>query len=160
MSNSKFKVGDRVKIINVLHGHGMAIGQECKISSKGEVCYYIKHGRATWGVKDEEIELSKTAESLRDQGIKKAIDSADSQTPNWSQTAYEFALKYIKGRKEFMAEDMRASALLVVPNPPSNRAWGSVIVRLSRNNKISRVGYKSTMNRRAHCAVATVWEVN
>ena len=66
---------------------------------------------------------------LRDKGIKQALESAENETENWGNLAYNFLLHYIKTNKEFMTEDVRIASFESVPQPPSNRAWGHVVVR-------------------------------
>jgi len=77
----------------------------------------------------------------------------------WSERAYLFLLEYIKGKKRFMVEEMRIASEGIVPEPPSNRAWGGVIRRAVFNKLVRRAGYKPVSNPKAHCAPCTVWEV-
>ena len=100
-----------------------------------------------------------TAQQLRDKGIQTAIDSADLHNENWSLIAYDFLLKYIKTNKEFLTEDVRMEAEKVIPNPPSKRAWGGIIVKAVKSGLIKRVGYRCVKNPIAHMANATLWEV-
>ena len=102
---------------------------------------------------------------LRDKGIKKAIDNANDTHDKWSDKAYKFLLDYIKygeGRDqyEFMTEDVRVASEKAIPKPPSNRAWGSVILRASRSGLINRVGFANVKNAKAHKTPASVWRVN
>jgi len=100
-----------------------------------------------------------TGEHLKNKGMQQAVDNADNQHPTWSAKAYQFLLNYAKNHREFMAEDVREAALLIVPEPPSYRAWGSVFLKAARNNIIKRAGYRSVKNIKAHRTPATVWEV-
>jgi len=100
-----------------------------------------------------------SGEELRDFGIEQATQNADRQNPNWSNLAYNFLLKYIKENKEFMAEEVRIKSEDFIPIPPSNRAWGGVIVRAVKSGLIKRKGYKNVKNAKAHCTPATLWEV-
>ena len=97
---------------------------------------------------------------LRDKGIKQAIDNADDTHERWSEKAYKFLTNWIKTQYEFMTEDVRLASEKTVPIPPSNRAWGGVVVRASRAGLISRVGFSSVKNVKAHRTPATVWRVN
>ena len=97
---------------------------------------------------------------LRDKGIKKALDNANNTHDRWSDKAYDFLLKYIKYQYEFMTEDVRVASEKAIPKPPSNRAWGSVILRASRSGLINRVGFANVKNAKAHKTPASVWRVN
>ena len=97
---------------------------------------------------------------LRDKGIKKALDNANSTHNRWSDKAYDFLLKYIKYQYEFMTEDVRVASEKAIPKPPSNRAWGGIILKAVRAGLIHRVGFSSVKNINAHRTAATVWRVN
>ena len=97
---------------------------------------------------------------LRDKGIKQALESAENETENWGNLAYNFLLHYIKTNKEFMTEDVRIASFESVPQPPSNRAWGYVVVRAKKNDLITRKGYSCVKNPKAHRTPATLWVVN
>ena len=97
---------------------------------------------------------------LRDKGIKKALDNANNTHNEWSDKAYNFLLKYIKYQPKFMTEDVRVASEKAIPKPPSNRAWGSVILRASRSGLINRVGFANVKNAKAHKTPASVWRVN
>lgn len=96
---------------------------------------------------------------LRDEGIQQAIDHADQVDEKWSETAYRFLLSFISTTTtEFMVEDIRIAAEKSgVPIPPSDRAWGGIIVRAAKAGLIRRVGYRAVANPKAHCTPATLW---
>lgn len=100
----------------------------------------------------------KEGQELRDLGIKKALDNAN-KVFDWAELAYKFLLIYTKSNKEFMAEEVRAASIGIVPEPPSNRAWGGVFVHASKSKLIKRIGYKQVTNPKAHRTPATLWEV-
>ena len=97
---------------------------------------------------------------LRDKGIKKAVDNANDTHEKWSDKAYKFLVDYIKSHQEFMTEDLRLDSEKEIPKPPSNRAWGGIILRAVRAGLIHRVRFSSVKNVKAHRAPATVWRVN
>jgi len=97
---------------------------------------------------------------LRDKGIKQAINNADDTHEKWSEKAYKFLTDYIKSHHEFMTEDVRVASEKKIPIPPSNRAWGGIILRASKAGLITRVGFSSVKNVKAHRTPATVWRVN
>ena len=97
---------------------------------------------------------------LRDKGIKQAISNANDTHDKWSDKAYNFLTKWIKTQYEFMTEDVRIASEKEIPKPPSNRAWGGIILKASRAGLINRVGFSNVKNVKAHKTPATVWRVN
>lgn len=101
-----------------------------------------------------------TATQLRDQGMARATAHADREVPLWSHQAYHFLRSYARYHEQFMAEDVRMASRGVIDEPPSARAWGSVFARAARAGFITRAGYRSVKNVKAHCTPATVWATN
>lgn len=99
-----------------------------------------------------------SGETRRDMGIAKAIDHADKVYDKWSDKAFDFLLKYLQSSTEFMVEDIRKASIGIVPEPPSLRAWGGIIVRAAKANLIKRIGFKNVQNEKAHCTPASVWQ--
>jgi len=98
-----------------------------------------------------------TGQQLRDAGMKQAIEHADKVVESWSDKAYDHLLKYIVLHDEFMAEDLRYESKL--PEPPSRRAWGQIMLRAAKSGLIYRVGFRAVKNPKAHCANASLWRV-
>lgn len=103
--------------------------------------------------------LQSPGQIARDNGIQQSLDSANSKVKNWSDIAYGFLLGYARSHSEFMIEDMRMASVGLVPEPPSNRAWGGIAVRAAKNNIIKRKGFQNVKNVKAHRTPATLWEV-
>ena len=102
-----------------------------------------------------------TGPQLRDAGISLAAESAENKQPGWNEKAYQMLLQFIQTSDDFMCEDFRQWAYSKgLSEPPSHRAFGSVITKASRANVITHVGYKSVSNAKAHCANASVWRAN
>lgn len=101
-----------------------------------------------------------TGKDLRDAGIRKAINHANKKDNNWSEKAYNFLINFIRSNSEFMVEDVRKASDGVVDEPPSLRAWGSIIVRASKEKLIKRVGFRNVSNAKAHATPASVWIKN
>jgi len=104
-----------------------------------------------------------SGEDFKQEGIERSKNNADaSHNGNWSQIAFDYLIKYIRNPKvkTFMTEDVRLASGDTVPEPPSLRAWGSVIVRANKEGFISAVGYDKVSNPKAHNAFARVWKVN
>ena len=101
-----------------------------------------------------------SGQELRDLGIQKAEDSANSIQHTWSEQAYNQLLRFIKKQSQFMTEQFRSYAEKEgLQRPPSNRAYGSVIVRAVKSGIIKRIDYKPVQNPKAHCTPASVWAV-
>ena len=96
---------------------------------------------------------------LRDKGIEQAINNANDTHDKWSDKAYKFLVDYTKSQYEFMTEDVRIASEKEIPKPPSNRAWGGIILKASRAGLINKVGFSNVKNAKAHCTPATVWRV-
>lgn len=94
-------------------------------------------------------------------GMNRAVLNAESHDPEWAAQAYDFLKAFLQcvGPNEFMAEEVRTMAAKTgFTQPPSNRAWGAVIQRASRDGIIEFVGYQKTKNPMAHCTPAGVWK--
>ena len=109
-------------------------------------------------------EFNFTGEQLRDFGMQLAIDHADQvhPSPQWSIQAYNVFVDYVKQLmplQTFMTEDVRQWAFnnKRIPEPPSNRAWGSISIKVCKSGLIEKAGYASVSNAKAHCTPATLW---
>ncbi len=103
-----------------------------------------------------------TGEQLRDAGITKAVDHAETLSPGWKEDAYKIILEFIsRTDKEFMVEDIRQYAAEVrkFSAPYSSRAWGGPIRRAKNAGLIESMGLGPVSNSKAHCANATIWKV-
>jgi hypothetical protein len=96
---------------------------------------------------------------LRDAGISQAESHANEVFLSWSDKAYSFLIEWIRGRENFMTEEVREASTGTIPEPPSGRAWGAVVLRAVRSGKIARGGFRSVKNPKAHCTPATLWVV-
>lgn len=106
---------------------------------------------------NEQLTIFNTGPELRDQGMQRATNHADAVINDWSETAYQFLLGYLHSHSLFMTEDVRKASEGIVPEPPSLRAWGSIIVRAAKSGFIKRAGYENVKNARAHSTPATLW---
>ncbi len=101
---------------------------------------------------------SPKAEELRDAGIAKAANHANAMSEKWTDKAFDFVKKYLEYTQDaFQTEDLRMASLSVLPEPPSKRAWGFVIVQACKSGLIKRVGYAPVTNPKAHKTPAAVW---
>ena len=99
-----------------------------------------------------------SGEYLRDCGILQAQLSADNQTENWSEKAFDYLKIYVRHNKTFMTENVRNASEGIIEMPPSNRAWGGVIVRAVKSGLIKRIRFQNVTNPKAHKTPATLWE--
>lgn len=96
--------------------------------------------------------------ALRDAGIEQAADHANAVHTKWTDKAFEFLRKYLGYTAgEFQTEDVRIAGLNVLPEPPSKRAWGAVMIAAVKAGLIKKTGYAPVNNPRAHRTPATVW---
>jgi hypothetical protein len=94
---------------------------------------------------------------LRDEGMARAKSHADVVYENWSACAYAALIRYVGVHlDDFTAEDVREWAI-DVPEPPDRRAWGSVLLKGSRDRIIRRAGYRPHRDPVRHHGISTVW---
>jgi len=105
----------------------------------------------------QQFELFSGAQ-LRDKGIQSALDHANEVSEYWSDVAFSFLLSFLKNNRcEFMTENVREASVGIVPEPPSKRAWGGIMVRAKKDGRIVSRGFRNVSNSKAHCTPATVW---
>lgn len=99
------------------------------------------------------------AVELKNRGMIQSIENADRNNKKWSEIAYKYLLHYLINKKEpFLTEDVRMSSKNVVPEPPSNRAWGTIIVKASKIGIIKKIGYGTTKSKKSHSTPASLWQ--
>lgn len=94
------------------------------------------------------------------EGMNNAADHAERETEGWKAMAFGSFVRYAAATKEpFMTEDVRWYAeALGVPEPPDNRAWGAVAMRVKKAGLIVSMGYAPQKAVNAHKAPKTVWK--
>lgn len=75
------------------------------------------------------------------EGMVKAIEHAERETPGWKDWATEFLVDFSKSHSIFLAEDVVTASVAAVPPPPDNRAWGGVFNSASRKGLIVNAGF-------------------
>lgn len=96
----------------------------------------------------------------RDSGMKRAEDHANLVHDSWTEKALRYLKWYINAgdlKKNFLTEDVRESSGTLVPEPPSLRAWGSVMMKAAKAGLIKKVGYAQVKNPKANRTPATLW---
>jgi len=101
-----------------------------------------------------------TGAVLRDKGIKRAVQHAEGIYNDWQRTAMDFLYLYARDHDRFSGEMVRMEAKGIVPDPPSLRTWGAVLLQGARKGWIRRVGTIHVTNPRAHACFASEWESN
>lgn len=105
--------------------------------------------------RQQSIDFGRT---LKEAGMCKALDHANQVHPDWSERAYSFLREFVKGtRGEFMAEDVRAAAEGIVPEPLNKKAWGGIFFKAAYWKVIERVRYDKVKTPTSHQANASVW---
>lgn len=106
-------------------------------------------------------EFNFTGTQLRDAGMKLASESAEQDSWGWNETAYQLLTEFVKTKNyydEWMCEEFREFAMEKgLPEPPSKRAFGSVIIKAAKNNLVQKIGYGITTNPKCHATPATLW---
>lgn len=98
-------------------------------------------------------------DAQRNHGMATAADNAEFHCPGWAEDASRFLMDFLQNGQRFLCEDVRAFATeRGLPEPPSKRAWGSVITSAARSGLIRQVGYGCVKNARAHRTPAAIWE--
>ena len=100
-------------------------------------------------------------EILKNEGMQMSLFNADKKINGWSASARVFLEQYVGRFPEarFQTEDVRRWAYKRgLENPPSERAWGSVVSSAKKEGLIRFVGYESVENPLAHMTPAAVWE--
>jgi hypothetical protein len=108
-----------------------------------------------------EIEKPKTnGITLRDKGIRKAAQHAEDLHEGWQTKALDWLYCYAYKRADnpFTGEMVREAARGIVPEPPSLRAWGSVLLSAARRGWIRQVGWAKVSNPKAHRTPAALWK--
>ncbi len=99
-----------------------------------------------------------TGELLRDKGIKRAVQHAEDIHNDWQKQALDFLYLYARDHDRFSGEMVRMLSKGIVPEAPSARTWGAVLLTGARQGWIRQVGYIKVDNPKAHKANAALWE--
>jgi hypothetical protein len=98
------------------------------------------------------------AKEKRDKGIKKAVDTANRISAEWSEKAYEFMKDYATKNGVFMTEDVRYASQGIVDSNVNQKAWGGIARKAAHKGIIERIGRAEVKNVNANCAYASVWK--
>lgn len=104
------------------------------------------------------MDLFEMADALRarEAGMSIAADNADAHVLGWTDRAFEFLRNFAKTHDTFISEDVSdASKEAGFPQPPTDRAWGSVYKRAQKESIILQVG--AGRSRRRHASICPRW---
>ena len=95
----------------------------------------------------------------RDVGMMRAARHAEQVHSSWNDQAYAFLVAFAKTHQSFISEDVSdASREVDFPQPPTDRAWGSVYRRAIKDDVIIQVG--AGRSRRRHASICPRWGSN
>lgn len=96
------------------------------------------------------------AEAQRDVGMMRAARHAESVHLHWNDQAYEFLVEFARTHEQFISEDVSdASKVADFPQPPTDRAWGSIYRKACKHDVIIQVG--TGRSRRRHASICPKW---
>jgi hypothetical protein len=96
------------------------------------------------------------AAAARDLGMLRAAKHAEATHMGWNDRAYAFLEAYARQHKDFISEDVSdASKQVDFPQPPTDRAWGSVYRKAIKDGLIIQIG--SGRSRRRHASICPRW---
>jgi hypothetical protein len=102
------------------------------------------------------VNLFQYAEAQRDIGMLRAARHAETVHMHWNDEAYAFLVGFAKANESFISEDVSdASKKVGFPQPPTDRAWGSVYRKAVRNAIIGQTGIGRS--RRRHASICPQW---
>jgi hypothetical protein len=93
------------------------------------------------------------ARAARDAGMTQAGEHAERVQAGWKDQAFEFLVRFARRRRFFISEDVSDASKEdpTFPQPPTDRAWGSIYVRAAREGVIVQDG--SGRSRRRHASI-------
>jgi hypothetical protein len=103
------------------------------------------------------IDLFEFAEQQAREGMGQALGHAEEARPGWGEVAYEYLLGFAQRHASFISEDVsdETKETHYFPQPPTDRAWGSVYRRALKEGIIARDGVGRS--RRRHASICPRW---
>lgn len=103
------------------------------------------------------MDTLRTAETLRDAGMARALQHAERAIPSWGELAYAYLVRFARHHATFISEDVSDAAERDMPfGPPDLRAWGQVYRLAQRRGVIRMCGLGKS--RRRHASVCPLWQ--
>ena len=94
------------------------------------------------------------------EGMERAEQSANNSHYKWSDTAYSFLTDYAARCSSFMMEDVISASEGLVPEPPTKRAWGSIVRKAAKEGKVFNLGFQKKTSEGSHGTPAVLWGTN
>jgi hypothetical protein len=70
--------------------------------------------------------------------------------------AYDFLVEFAKVNERFISEDVSdASREMNLPQPPTDRAWGTIYRKAAKSEIIAQIG--TGRSRRRHASICPMW---
>lgn len=107
------------------------------------------------------MDLFELADALRarDEGMARAARHAEEAHARWSDRAYAFLCEFAKTHAQFISEDVSDESKRVgFPQPPTDRAWGSLYRKAIKEDVIIQVG--TGRSRRRNASICPRWGSN
>lgn len=102
------------------------------------------------------MNLFEYAAAQRDIGMMRAARHAEAVHLHWNDMAYAFLVEFARSNANFISEDVSdASKQVDFPQPPTDRAWGSVYRKAVKNDIIIQIG--TGRSRRRHASICPKW---
>lgn len=97
------------------------------------------------------------AERRRDEGIQRAAEHADNESPGWTDVALLYLKQFLVNTSgPFLAEDVVAAAKVWgLIEPPDGRAWGHVMRRAAKLGLVVKAGYAPAKT--SNCSPKVLW---
>lgn len=104
-------------------------------------------------------ESVRRGEALRDEGIERSRRSSEAASPEWQREAFEFLVGWLarRGSRPFQACEVRHASFGLIPKPPTQRAWGHVLLRARKAKLIELHGQGPDLDPKSHRAPANIW---
>lgn len=106
------------------------------------------------------ITLETKARRDAQEGIDRALATAEREIEGWGDLAYRFIRNYAtvnKGKRVIGHEIIKASVSYGIVQPGNSKAWGGPLQRAARNGLILKVGTAADPNR--HTNPVPLWEM-
>jgi len=109
------------------------------------------------------LSIIEEGERRKNIGMEEAADHAEEESPQWKQRAFNLLVRYLSEYPkphQFQAEDFRNWCEMgkFIQEPPSKRAYGSIVLRAAKQGLIKKIGHATVKNVTAHRCFATLWE--
>jgi len=105
----------------------------------------------------QEVPREPSGQALKERGMQQAESHANQVHLSWSEQAERFLKNWIRPETPFTIEQAVEASEMVIPQPPTNKAWGGVIVRLKRQGFVKALGIVKAKKASSHTGYITQW---